>query len=177
MAAADATPTLRSPRLKLRAPARADAPRLAELACDLDIARMTTRMPYPYELEDAEAFIGRTEGQDPRRDMTFVVETEDEGPVGALGFFTETAVGPELGYWIGRPCWGRGYATEAAEVALDWAHRVWGKRAILAGFFTDNPASRRVLEKTGFLHTGVVEPRWSQARGAEAPTRLMVRLG
>lgn len=176
MAAPDATPTLRSRRLKLRAPTRADAPRLAELACDLEIARMTTRMPYPYALEDAESFVERTCNQDLRRDMTFVVETESEGAVGALGFFTESAVGPELGYWLGRPCWGQGYATEAAETALDWAHRDWGKQAILAGFFTDNPASHRVLEKLGFLHTGVVEPRWSLARGEEAATRVMVRL-
>jgi RimJ/RimL family protein N-acetyltransferase len=176
MAAADATPTLRSQRLILRAPTRADAPRLAELACDPDIARMTTRMPYPYGLQDAEAFVARTANQDPGRDMTFLLDADGEGPVGALGFFTETPVGPELGYWLGRSCWGRGYATEAAQVALDWAERGWGKRAVVAGFFTDNPASHRVLEKTGFLYTGVVEPRWSLARGEEAACRMMVRI-
>ncbi|MDP8915756.1 MAG: GNAT family N-acetyltransferase [Pseudomonadota bacterium] len=176
MPAPDAKPVLQSPRLRLRAPAPPDAPRIAELASDPDIARMTTRMPYPYGLKDAEAFIERTLNQDLRRDVTFLVESQADGPVGMLGFFTEGPVGPELGYWIGRPCWGRGYATEAAATALDWAHRSWGKRAIVAGFFTDNAASGRVLEKTGFLHTGVVESRWSEARGAEAPTRLMVRI-
>lgn len=175
MAAADAAPVLNSRRLRLRAPAAADARRIADLACDPEISRMTTRMPYPYGLEDAEAFIERVQQQDVRRDVTFVVDDGD-GPVGMLGFFTESAVGPEIGYWFGRPCWGRGYATEAAQVALDWAQRSWGKRIVTAGFFTDNPASSRVLEKAGFLHTGVVEARWSLARGAEAPTRIMVRL-
>lgn len=176
MAVPDATPVLHARRLRLRAPLPADAPRIAQLACDPAIARMTTRMPYPYGLDDAEAFIERTRVQDLSRDVTFLVEADGEGPVGMLGFFTEGPVGPEFGYWFGRAWWGRGYATEAAEAALDWAHRIWGKRAILAGFFADNPASRRVLEKAGFLHTGVVEQRWSEARGAEAPTRLMVWL-
>jgi len=176
MAGPAAAPTLSARRLRLRAPRPDDAPQVAALASDPEIARMTTRMPYPYELTDAEAFLERSREQDPRRDVTFVVEADGEGAVGMLGFFTEGPVGPELGYWIGRRSWGRGYATEAAGAALDWAHRSWGKRAVVAGYFIDNPASARVLEKTGFLHTGVVEPRWSLARGAEAPTRLMVRL-
>lgn len=175
MAALKAVPVLQSPRLRLRAPRREDAPRIAELAADRDIARMTTRMPHPYALADAEGFVERASTADLRRDATFVVEDGD-GVVGALGFFTDGGPGPELGYWIGRPCWGRGYATEAAEAALEWAHERWGKRVVVAGYFADNPASGRVLEKTGFLPTGVVESRWSDARGAQAPTRLMVRL-
>lgn len=176
MAVPDAPPVLRSRRLTLRAPKPHDAARIASLACDRDIARMTTRMPYPYGLQDAEAFVERVGQQDLRRDVTFLVEADGEGPVGMVGFFTEGAVGPELGYWFGRPSWGRGYATEAAEAALDWAHHSWGKRAVVAGFFTDNTPSQRVLEKTGFLPTGVVERRWSLARGTEAPTRMMIRL-
>lgn len=176
MAIPDAAPLLRSARLRLRAPAPADASRIAELASDPDIARMTTRMPFPYALEDAEAFIERTQHQDLRRDVTFVIESEADGPLGMLGFYTETSVGPELGYWLGRRCWGQGYATEAAQAALDWAQHGWGKRAVIAGHFTDNGASGRVLEKLGFMPTGVVERRWSLARGAEAPTRMLVRL-
>ena len=175
MAAAMAAPVLTSARLRLRTPRSEDAPRIAELAADRDIARMTTRMPHPYSLADAKSFVSRCADKDPERDATFLVESDD-GPIGALGFFTDSGPGPELGYWIGRPYWGRGYATEAAEAALTWAHGQWSKRVVVAGYFEDNPASRRVLDKLGFLPTGVVESRWSDARGAEARTRLMVRL-
>lgn len=172
---AEAAPVLHAGRLQLRPARREDATQIAELASDLDIARMTTRMPHPYTLADAEAFIERAVHKDPKRDVTFVID-DGSGPVGALGLFTDDGPWPELGYWIGRPVWGRGYATEATETALGWAERSWGKRAVTAGYFEDNPASRRVLEKTGFLPTGVTENRWSLARGGDAPTRLMVRL-
>ena len=66
--------------------------------------------------------------------------------------------------------------TEAARAAVDWAHRVWRKPVLESGHFADNAASAGVLIKVGFLYTGVVEPRWSIARGAEAATRMMVRL-
>ena len=81
-----------------------------------------------------------------------------------------------MGYWIGRPYWGQGYATEAATAALAWAGAGWGKRLVVSGHFADNPASGRVLEKAGFLYTGVVEPRHSKARGEAAATRMMVWL-
>jgi RimJ/RimL family protein N-acetyltransferase len=169
-------PILSSARLRMRAPEATDASRLAELAADYDIACMTTRMPHPYGLEDAIGFIDRSAEEDPRTDVTFVLEDAVDGPIGALGFFTDGGPGPEIGYWIGRPYWGRGYATEAVQTALAWADGDWGKRLTLARHFTDNPASARVLEKAGYLPTGVSETRWSVARGAAAPTRRLIRL-
>jgi RimJ/RimL family protein N-acetyltransferase len=82
----------------------------------------------------------------------------------------------EIGYWLGRPFWGRGYMTEAVDAALLWAGDGWGRRYLLAGHFADNPASGQVLVKAGFLYTGDVVPRFSMARGEEAPTRMMVWL-
>ena len=82
-----------------------------------------------------------------------------------------------MGYWIGRPYWGQGYATEAAAGAVGWAGADAGASGwVVAGHFADNPASGRVLEKAGFLYTGVVAPQFSKARGAVAPTRMMVWL-
>jgi RimJ/RimL family protein N-acetyltransferase len=164
-------PELATARLRLRRPQRADAARIAELADDHDVARMTTRMPHPYARSDADAFLAGLEG---RREVVMLVEDAD-GPVGMLGFH-EHALGPELGYWIGRPFWGRGYATEAAAAALRWADEAWRRKVVVSGHFADNPASGRVLEKSGFLYTGVVEPRFSLARGEPAATRMMVRL-
>ncbi len=169
-------PDIETRRLVLRAPQARDAARIAELANDWDVARMSTRMPHPYARADADSFIAAVHAQDPRRDNTFLIAHEGAGPVGMIGLFHDGRPYPEIGYWIGRPFWGRGFATEAAEGALAWAKRRWAKRAVFAGHFADNPASGRVLEKAGFLYTGDVERRHSRARGEAVATRAMVWL-
>ena len=84
---------------------------------------------------------------------------------------------PDLGFWLGRPFWNRGYATEAVRGALGWVKRDWRKPVVTAGHFADNPASGQVLCKAGFLYTGDVERRPSLARGrTDVPTRMMVWL-
>lgn len=176
MCVIEISPVIETRRLRLRAPEGRDLPRVAELAADYDIARMTLRMPHPFTSEDARAFLERSVGQDRRRDNTFVIELEDEGAVGVMGFFHDADPYPEMGYWIGRPYWGRGLATEAAEGALRWASKSWRRRAVAAGHFTDNPASGRVLEKAGFLYTGEVRRQHSRARGEAADVRMMLWL-
>lgn len=176
MCVIEPSPVVETRRLALRAPQAQDVTRLAALANDADIARMTLRMPYPYSTFDAESFVLNVQGQDPAKSRTFLIEHEDHGPVGVIGLFEDGDVAPEVGYWIGRPFWGRGYATEALEAGVAWASRKWKRRALVAGHFSDNPASGRVLEKAGFLYTGEVRNGFSRARGEDASTRRMVWL-
>jgi RimJ/RimL family protein N-acetyltransferase len=176
MCVIEPSPVVETRRLALRAPQAQDAPRLAQMANDPDIARMTLRMPHPYGAQDAEAFVLNVAGQDPRRARTFLIDHEDHGPVGVIGLFEDGDVAPEVGYWIGREYWGRGFATEALDGALVWASRNSRRRALVAGHFSDNPASGRVLEKAGFLYTGEVRKGFSRARSAETDTRRMVWL-
>ena len=176
MCVIEKAPIIETRRLTLRAPAVNDAPRIGALASDYAIARMTTRMPWPYSQSDADGFVARCQGQDRRKDSTFVIDAEDEGVVGVLGFFTPPNGQLEVGYWIGRPYWGRGLATEAAQGALAWARSDWRKKLVVAGHFADNPASGQVLINAGFLYTGVVEHKPSVARGETAATRMMVWL-
>jgi len=118
----------------------------------------------------------------PRLDASKRDETAPVQNVGALPdrqtapALARRALGPEIGYWIGRPFWGQGIAGEAACAAMAWARRDWRRRAAVAGYFADNPASGRVLERAGFLHTGEIQQRFSLARGEAAPTRMMVWL-
>ncbi|HXQ09392.1 MAG TPA: GNAT family N-acetyltransferase [Caulobacteraceae bacterium] len=163
-------------RLRLREPRHADAARLAVLANDFDVARMTTSMPFPYTRADADAFLERMAARNRNREAVFAIEHADEGAIGILGFHPKDGAAPEIGYWIGRPYWGRGLATEAVRAALEWADGAWASRWTIAGHFADNPASGRVLDKAGFLYTGEVKPLFSKARATEAPTRMMVRL-
>jgi RimJ/RimL family protein N-acetyltransferase len=169
-------PRIETGRLALRAPQAADIGRIAALADDFEIARMTTRLPHPYRRSDAETFVARAQVLDPGREAAFVIDHEDEGVVGVLGLYPRGGMGPEIGYWVGRPFWGQGIASEAAGAALDWARRDWRRRVVVSGHFADNPASGRVLEKAGFLYTGEVQQRDSLARGQAAPTRMMVWL-
>jgi RimJ/RimL family protein N-acetyltransferase len=169
-------PRIETRRLVLRAPQARDIDAIAGLADDIDIARMTTRLPHPYRRGDAEAFVAYAQTLDPAREAVFAIEREGAGLVGMIGLHPHGSFGPEIGYWIGRPHWGQGIASEAASAATAWAGRDWRRRALVAGYFADNPASGRVLERAGFLHTGEIQHRHSIARGQTAPTRMMVWL-
>ncbi|MFT4253487.1 MAG: GNAT family N-acetyltransferase [Caulobacter sp.] len=176
MCVIERSPVIETRRLSLRAPDMSDAPRIASLGADYAIPKMSTRMPWPYALADAEEFVARVQAQDWNRNATFALDLEDAGVVGMLGFFPNEEGRLEVGYWIGRPYWGRGLATEALQGALSWASRDWRRKLVVAGHFADNPASGEVLIKAGFLYTGVVETKASVARGETVPTRMMVWL-
>ncbi|MFN3583573.1 GNAT family N-acetyltransferase [Phenylobacterium sp.] len=176
MCALEVAPAIGTDRLILRRPVKADAPAIAELANDLGVAGMLARMPYPYRPADAEAFLSRLGGENPRTEATFAVEHREFGLIGMLGFREDQPRRPEVGYWLGRPFWGRGYATEALKAALAWARQDWRKNVVWAGHFADNRASGQVLVKAGFLYTGDVEPQDCLARGCKVPSRRMVWL-
>jgi RimJ/RimL family protein N-acetyltransferase len=169
-------PRIETERLILTPASAAYVDQVIPLINDFDIARMTSRIPHPYGEAEAVAFretLGRMDGA---RDSLFQIETRDGELIGAVGADQSDGPFPEIGYWIARAHWGRGYATEAAAAMRDWARRVFGCRAVVAGHFADNAASGRVLIKCGFLYTGEVRRRFSLARGEDAATRMMVWL-
>jgi RimJ/RimL family protein N-acetyltransferase len=175
MCAIEVTPVVSTERLVLRGPMVTDAPVIATLAADLNVAGMTGRIPHPYGLADAETFIARAQRTDWDREAAWVIEHHVFGLVGGIGL--KPGDRPEIGFWLGRPFWNRGYATEAVRGALKWVKRDWRKQVVVAGHFADNPASGQVLCKAGFLYTGDVERRVSAARRREdVPTRMMVWL-
>jgi RimJ/RimL family protein N-acetyltransferase len=167
---------LRTARLTLRPLAHADAPGLASLADDIEVARMLTSFPHPYTLADAEDLIRRSQDADPAAEVMWAIELPGEGAIGTLGFDPDGVLADEVGYWIGRPYWGRGYVSEALAAGLAWARRPWGRRCMTARHFIDNPASARVLAKAGFLYTGRTEWRPCVSRGEAVLCRWMVRL-
>lgn len=176
MCAIDFEPVIETQRLRLRRPRRADAGRIANLLNDLDIARMTTSIPHPFGVEDAQAFLAQMDEASPDHRAVFVIEHPAEGAIGVVEFDEDEAGKPEIGYWLGKAYWGRGFATEAAKAALVWAHRDWKRKYVTARHFSDNPASGEVLCKAGFLYTGDVRLTPSKARGETVPSRMMVWL-
>lgn len=150
------SPVLRTARLVLRAPRKDDAKAIKSLINDRRIAEMTARIPHPYSLKNARAFIAAASGG---RLPQFVITRTDGKLVGGCGIGSLRADGPEIGYWIGVPHWGNGYATEAARALVDHAFGDLDYEELRAGARVTNPASRRVLEKCGFQWTGVVLQR------------------
>jgi len=124
------------------------------------IVRNLARAPWPYGLDDARSFAALPQDM---RLPHFLVTVPGVGVIGAAGM-GEHEGQPELGYWIARAHWGRGYATEAAGSVLRIA-RALGHRRVVAGHFVDNPASGKVLRKVGFVPTGRPGQRFSAARG------------
>jgi RimJ/RimL family protein N-acetyltransferase len=145
-------PVLETKRLALRAPRLEDAKMVAALANDRRIAENTARIPHPYKVSDAEGFI--TGANKSGGEAAFLITLRDDTIIGACGLMEQDGT-PELGYWLGAPYWGKGYATEAMHAVIDYAFSDLGHEALQAGARVTNPASRRVLEKCGFQWTGV----------------------
>ena len=162
----------RTERLLLRPGWREDAPALHRAIADEMVVRNLATAPWPYRLGDAEAYLGAERG--PLEPSLLVFRRTGSAPelIGTIGFGRRPNGEIELGYWIARPHWNRGYATEAGKAVIHAARDGLRLRKLSAGHFLDNPASGRVLEKLGFRPTGVTAPRHSAARGHEAPCRL-----
>jgi len=167
----------RTPRLLLRPGFPEDASALAAAMSDRAIARNLAVVPWPYTLRDAEAFLASP--RDPVLPSFLIFERTDAAPrlIGSCGLGRRPSGAVEMGYWIGRPFWGRGFASEACRALIEIA-RALALSRLEASHFIDNPASARVLDKLGFESVGIIAPRMSCARGEEVPARLMrLRLG
>jgi RimJ/RimL family protein N-acetyltransferase len=148
-------PSLRTARLVLRPLELADAPRLQELAGEREIALNTISIPHPYSLAQAEEWV-RAQGElEAHGDINFVI---DDGQVaGGIGLRVQRSYErAEIGYWIGKPYWGKGYATEAAGAMIRYGFEELKIHRIYAGYFSRNEKSARVMIKNGMKYEGTL---------------------
>jgi RimJ/RimL family protein N-acetyltransferase len=146
-------PVLVTERLVLRPPHEDDVPELAELANNRKLAEMLGRMPHPYGEREARAFVASSRSH-ARAGCTYAVSLAENGAfIGCAGIHPRSR-GLELGYWIGEPYWGRGYATEAAHALVDLAFRATSISRLHVSCRVINSASRRVIHKCGFQYAG-----------------------
>lgn len=158
-------------RLKLRRLRMSDATRIARFCGDPGVGRNLAMTPLPYLEVAAEGWIMTLAARAPlRRDYVFAAELKGEGLIGVVGAHLGAGDGFEVGYWLGRPYWGCGFATETLAGFLTEAKQLG---ALHAGHFVDNPASGRVLEKGGFAYTGEVAPMFSLGRGERVACKRM----
>jgi RimJ/RimL family protein N-acetyltransferase len=148
---------LRTTRLLLRSFEREEVPAIVRLAGANEIAATTLSIPHPYNENDSLRFLDKSE-EDFRagRSVSFAISIWPGRELcGAVGLnIAEPHWHAELGYWIGVPFWGKGYATEAARGALAFGFQMLGLHRIFAHHFAGNTASQRVLEKIGMRHEG-----------------------
>lgn len=150
-------PTLETERLILRPFVMTDAPEVQQLAGDREIASTTLNIPHPYEDGMAEQWIATHQERFESGDLVnfAIVLKQGNRLIGAIGLnITPAHSRAELGYWIGKEYWGKGYATEAAAAVLRYGFDVLGLHRIFARHLTRNPASGRVMQKIGMQYEG-----------------------
>ena len=152
-------PTLLTERLILRPFTIDDAPQVQQMAGNREVASTTMRIPHPYKDGMAEDWI-RSHAQDYAKGegislaITLRLTKTLAGAVGLT--ISREHDRAELGYWVGKEFWGKGFATEAAKALLTFGFQSLGLNRINARHLTRNPASGRVLVKIGMRHEGTL---------------------
>lgn len=149
------TPLLATERLVLRPPHEVDAEEMAALANNINVARMLAHMPHPYTIGDAEKFIAEAQ-ENIGRACIYAITEADTGKFIGVGSLHEVAGDdePHMGYWIGEPFWGKGYASEAARALVDLYFKVTPRPILLVSARVNNEASKKVIRKCGGKHVG-----------------------
>jgi RimJ/RimL family protein N-acetyltransferase len=150
-------PIIETERLILRPFSLDDAPEVQRLAGERDIAANTLTIPHPYEDGMAEEWIStHQEGFDKGELFNLAITRRSDGAlIGAIGLVVKPQHEcAELGYWVGKPYWNRGYCTEAARALVGYGFESLGLNRIYSHHFVRNPASGRVMQKIGMAHEG-----------------------
>lgn len=145
-------PDLVTKRLLLRRPQDSDVDAIVGIVGDWEIARRLARVPHPYGQADARFFLDHVVPVEWVWAITLIGFTD---LIGAVGLTPEEGTGTaELGYWLSPDCWGRGIMSEAAGALVSYGFEALKLPFIESGYFEENAASGRVLEKLGFTRTG-----------------------
>ncbi len=138
-------------QFRLRPFEDADAEGLALHANDKDIAgNLTNAFPNPYTIENAHQFIAMALSSQP----VHIFGIEVNGRIaGGMGLHPQSDImckNAELGYWLAKPYWGRGIATQLVQDIVDYGFKTFDIKRIYARPFGSNIGSQKVLEKAGF---------------------------
>lgn len=150
----NATETISTPRLILRSLVPADAEAIHSIVSNWNVASMLATVPWPYTLDDAEAYVGHARKQSREgREIHFAIvgkPGKTAGMISLVNLHTE----PRLGFFLAEEAWGRGLMSEALLAVCGLAFDRLHIERLVSGVFSDNPGSLRVHEKCGFRVTG-----------------------
>jgi|WetSurMetagenome_2_1015567.scaffolds.fasta_scaffold250441_2 [ribosomal protein S5]-alanine N-acetyltransferase len=158
-------PKLETERLILRPPEAGDAEAIAKGLGDYQVAKNLAAIPHPFVLRDAEAFVAAAAEELAKGEgYSFAIAVKETGAlIGGCALHLRDGR-YKLNFWLARPFWGQGYASEAAKKLMGFAFHALKAETVWASWFDDNPASGRVLGKLGFKRLYAV-PRENLARG------------
>jgi [ribosomal protein S5]-alanine N-acetyltransferase len=147
--------SLETARLILREFSESDIAELVPLIGAHEVAATTLRIPHPYEEKHAREFLASVSKEN---ELRLAIRLRSNGRLcGGMGLHPEMRHRrAEIGYWIGVPFWGNGYATEAAREVVRYGFERLNLNRIFASHFKGNEKSGRVLEKIGMRHEGSV---------------------
>jgi RimJ/RimL family protein N-acetyltransferase len=152
-------PTLETQRLVLRPfDVASDAEWVQKYAGDYAVASTTLLIPHPYEDGMAETWI---KSLDPTKEVTLAVVSREAGHlIGSISLILDfTHRLAEIGYWVGKPFWGKGYCAEAGASILEYGFEALGLNCIVGIHFSENIASGKVLKKINFKHEASLRQR------------------
>ena len=165
---------IETPRLILRPLRPEDMPVIVDCLSDYAVCRNLARVPFPYHMSDAEAFLDFVATLDERSAVCAI--TLRDNPAKLIGIisheYSEAKQNSELGYWLSVPFWGQGYASEAASTLVADAFTQRAAELMVACYFNENPASGKVLRRVGFEEVGSCLA-FSKAQGIDVPVSNM----
>lgn len=156
----DGIPIIDTERLRLRPFVIKDSPEVQRLAGDIEVARNTLAMPFPYLDGMAEAWIGNhaEEFREGKSAIWAITLKDNQQLIGAIGLSLQLQFSnAEIGYWIGKTYWNQGYCTEALKMVINFGFKKYRLHKIYAGHFGNNPSSGKVMQKAGMICEGTLK--------------------
>lgn len=144
--------------MKLRYWKTSDAKFLAGNLNDLDVTGYTV-IPHPYSLKDANCFLGKCRKERKEGEGFAFAIVENGGIIGGIsvGGISKKNKHGQIGYWISKKHWRKGYASNALKLLLDFCFDKLELVRVYAYVFAPNVPSCRLLEKFGFEKEGLLK--------------------
>lgn len=170
---------LETERLILRPVRRSDASSMIPLINNFEISKWLSRVACPYGEKEAEEFFEAVldnDNPDHARPFAILSKGEPGRMIGCIGVEPHTvqdgvlSAAAEFGYWIGQPFWGQGFVSEGTLAMIALSFECGGYEKLTAGYLDGNGASKRILEKCGFVDIGP-KTIFCTARGEDVPGR------
>jgi len=153
-------PTLSTERLVLSQPTISDLEDVVfQMNSTSEISENTLSLPFPYREENAHFWFKMAEDGFVNKDAFIfgIREKENLKLIGAIGLHLDSGnYKAEVGYWLGKSFWNKGYVSEALQKILKFGFEELNLNKIYASHFLHNPASGKVLEKNGFVYEGTL---------------------
>ena len=148
-------------RLIIRRLAPKDANDVYKACNDFEMVKTTLGLPWPYTKERAKSWIVKVQEREKEGTSYEYAICFKENPNKVIGCVSLMDINPrakraEMGYWVAREFWKQGIATEAAKAMLNFGFEKLGLHSIIARYFDINPASGRVMEKSGMKYVGTI---------------------